>query len=72
MHGLQQDMALRNFLVLICERCNASMRVPRTSLPHCPICDPKHERPPAWRHALDGEYTVSDLRLLKSLQIASE
>lgn len=57
----------RNFLILICLGCEASIRVRRGDLPEkCYICMEQH----GWRVALDHEYTVADQRLLKSLRIS--
>lgn len=57
---------LRNFTILICLRCEASLRVRRGDLPErCEIC----RRHAGWRVALEGELTQADQRLLRRLRI---
>lgn len=58
----------RNYVILICMRCEASKQLPRGVLPRCDRCKVYC----GWRVAMDGEFTVSDRRFLKSLRIAAD
>ena len=56
-----------NYLTLACELCGESLRVRRGDLPStCPVCRQEAH----WRVTIPGEYTASDMRLLRALRIS--
>lgn len=59
-------VALRNYIILVCLGCDASIRVKRGELPDkCYMCMESR----GWRIAQYDEYTLADRRLMKSLGI---